>query len=82
MNTESLKKGNELSERIGVLERQKEYWIRAKEFSRHGVDMNLEGYSSFITVNAHYADFETIRVLQLAGINKLLDEAKEEFTKL
>lgn len=81
MNTEQLEKGGKLAERINRLQKQKEYWEKARKF-KDGVEMDIDGYSRYVEVMAHYADFETIRVLQLAGINKLLDEAKTEFSNL
>lgn len=83
MNNEKLKTANDLSEAIVNLNRQKQYWDNAVRIDALNLTWkNSEGYSCYNSVNTDYVNFEVLRTLTLATINKKLQALETEFENL
>ena len=72
-----------LAEQIGALEAQLEGWKRATCFTYQTITLYSKGDDrSFDKMEAKYIDFEVLKTLTIARIEKELNELKTEFEKL
>ena len=78
MIPETLKRAKELYEAIRNLINQKDKWNNA-----NGIyNIQLKDGMAYTPVNVDYIDFEVLRTLVLAKINKELEQLQEEFDSL
>nr|DAY45812.1 MAG TPA: hypothetical protein [Crassvirales sp.] len=78
MTLETLKRAKELYEAIRNLINQKDKWNNA-----NGIyNVQLKDGMAYTPVNVDYIDFEVLRTLVLAKINKELEQLQEEFDSL
>lgn len=83
MTNEQLQNGTKLAEQIGALEAQLEGWKRATCFTYQTITLYSKGDDrSFDKMEAKYIDFEVLKTLTIARIEKELNELKTEFEKL
>lgn len=79
MTKEQMDTANSLYNKIGSLQNQKKIWEDAKCFNSIELLTKSERY---MCVSRYYLDFEVIKTLALANIEKELKEAQAEFDKL
>jgi len=85
MDSDQLKKGNNLSELISTLKVQLFIWANAKRIdnimicSKH--PERVESYCS-CNANADHIDFEVLKTLTISTIQKKLAEAEKEFASI
>lgn len=79
MTKEQMDTANSLYNKIGSLQNQKKIWEDAECFNSICVETKAERQ---IYVSRSYLDFEVIKTLALARIEKELKEAQAEFDKL
>lgn len=83
MTNEQLQNGAKLAEQIGALEAQLEGWKRATRFTYENVTLYSKGDArSFDKIKASYIDFDVMKTLTIARIEKELNELKTEFENL
>lgn len=83
MTNKQLQNGAKLSEQIGALEAQLEGWKRATRFTYDNVTLYSKGDDrSFDKIKTAYINFEVLKILTIACIEKELNELKTEFEKL
>jgi len=88
MNSDQLKKGNALIEKIQFLEAQLFIWENATQVERVGLmskrlptsngPLGLCDYN----VNQKFVDFEVLKTLTTNNISKKLEEARNEFASI
>lgn len=83
MTNEQLQNGAKLAEKIGALEAQLEGWKRAIRFTYDYVTLYSKGDDrSFDKIKTSYIDFDVMKTLTIARIEKELNELKTEFENL
>ena len=83
MTNEQLKNGAKLAEQIGALEAQLDGWKRATRFTYDNVTLYSKGDNqSFDKIKTSYIDFEVMKTLTFARIEKELSELKTKFENL
>lgn len=83
MTNEQLRNGAKLAEQIGALEAQLDGWKRATCFAYENVTLYSEGkHQCFDKIKTSYIDFDVMKTLTIARIEKELNELKTEFEKL
>lgn len=83
MTTEQLENGAKLAERIGALEAQLEGWKRATRFTYKRIALYSKGDDrSFDQMKTAYIDFDVLKTLTIARIEKELNELKQQFESL
>lgn len=83
MTNEQLQNGAKLAEKIGALEAQLEGWKRAIRFPYDYVTLYSKGDDrSFDKIKTSYIDFDVMKTLAIARIEKELNELKIEFENL
>jgi len=83
MTNEQLKNGAKLAEQIGALEAQLDGWKRATRFTYDNVTLYSKGDNqSFDKIKTSYIDFEVMKTLTIARIEKELSELKTKFENL
>lgn len=78
MTQETLKRAEELFEAIRGLINQKDKWNNTNGIC----NVQLKDGMAYTPVNVAYIDFEVLRTLVLAKINKELEQLQEEFDSL
>lgn len=83
MTNEQLRNGARLAEQIGALEAQLEGWKCATRFMYENVTLYCkEDGRVFDKIKASYIDFDVMKTLTIARIEKELNKLKTEFEKL
>lgn len=85
MTNEQLENGTKLAEQIGALEAQLAGWKYSTGFYYQTITLsaNVEGNARTLDkINPAYIDFEVLKTLTIARIEKELNELKTEFGKL
>lgn len=83
MTTEQLENGAKLAEQIGALEAQLEGWKRATRFTYEQITLYSKGDGrSFDKMKTAYIDFDVLKTLTIARIEKELNELKQQFESL
>lgn len=83
MTTEQLENGAKLAEQIGALEAQLEGWKRATRFTYERITLYSKGDDrSFDKMKTAYIDFDVLKTLTIARIEKELNELKQQFESL
>lgn len=83
MTTEQLENGAKLAEQIGALEAQLEGWKRATRFTYVQITLYSKGDDrSFDKMKTAYIDFDVLKTLTIARIEKELNELKQQFESL
>lgn len=80
MNTEQLKKGNELKSRLENIKRQKEKWEEIQKEKKVYDKITFHGDNG--TVESCYIDLDVLCVLTLNTINKSIENLEKEFAEL
>lgn len=83
MTDEQLQYGAKLAEQIGELEAQLVGWKRATRFTYENVTLYSKGDArNFDKIKTAYIDFEVLKTLTIARIEKELNELKVKFESL
>lgn len=84
MTEEKLNKGGELIKRIKRLIEQKEKWEEANAISKIELSTTITycGQSKYMEVDYGFVNFEDMKLLALARIQKRIDELQKEFDAL
>lgn len=83
MTTEQLENGAKLAEQIGALEAQLEGWKRATRFTYERITLySKDDDRSFDKMKTAYIDFDVLKTLTIARIEKELNELKQQFESL
>lgn len=85
MTNEQLENGKKLAEEIKKMEAQLAGWKYSTGFHYQTITLsaNVEGNArTFDKMNPAYIDFEVLKTLAIARIEKELNELKTEFEKL
>nr|DAI13782.1 MAG TPA: hypothetical protein [Caudoviricetes sp.] len=84
MTEEKLNKGGELIKHIKRLIEQKEKWEEANAIHKIELNATITHCERFkyIEVDNSFVNFEDIKLLALAGIQKRIDELQKEFDAL
>ena len=84
MTEEKLNKGGELIKRIKRLIEQKEKWKEANAIHKIELSTTIayRGQSRHMDVDYSFVNFEDMKLLALARIQKLIDELQKEFDAL
>lgn len=84
MTEEKVKKGQQLLEWISKLDSQKGRWERAERISRLELSTRKEssGAESFYSVDANLVNFDDLKLLVLAKLERRIKELQEEFDNL
>ena len=84
MTEEKIKQGEELLNRLSRLKDQKKKWEKGVCFSE--VELaNTKGYSSnqiTFSIDSSFINFDEVKLLAIAKIDKRISEVQEEFDKL
>lgn len=84
MTEEKVKKGEELLKKISYLKDQKQRWERGEKF--HHLEVCCIGeYGKVVSpcsVDESFINFEEIKLLAIARIDKRINEVQREFDKL
>lgn len=81
MTNEQLDKGQELSHKIEILEKQLKRWGKAIRITGNEICVTDSDEDKSI-VHVNYIDFNVMKTLAIAAIEKELNELKNEFEKL
>lgn len=84
MTEEKLNKGGELIKRIKCLIEQKEKWEEANAIYKIELSTTIAycRQSKYMDVDYSFVNFEDMKLLALARIQKLIDELQKEFDAL
>lgn len=84
MTTEQLQNGAKLAEAIEKLEAQLAGWKAAKRFTYQNTNLYVpeQGGRQLDKIETQYIDFEVLKTLTIARIEKELNELKQQFEKL
>lgn len=84
MTTEQLQNGAKLAEQIEHLETQLEGWKAAERFSYQCINLYVpsQGGRQLDKIETKYVDFEVLKTLTIARIEKELNELKQQFESL
>lgn len=79
MIEEKLNKGGELIKYIKCLIEQKEKWKEANAIHKIELSTTYCGQSKYMEVDNNFVNFEDVKLLALARIQKRIDELQKEF---
>lgn len=82
MTNEQLQNGAKLAEQIATLEAQLLGWKTAKRFYYKTISLYSETGKCYDKINPDYVDFEVVKTLTIARIEKELSKLKTEFENL
>lgn len=83
MTEEKLNKGGELIKRIKRLIEQKEKWEEANAIYKIELSTTIDcRQSKYMDVDYSFVNFEDMKLLALARIQKLIDKLQKEFDAL
>ena len=84
MTEEKVKEANELLKKLEYLKDQKRRWGGAKAFNRLEVNNYLrhERTGTTLSVDDSFINFDDIKLLALARIDKRIQEVQKEFDEL
>lgn len=82
MTKEQLQNGKELAEKIEKLEAQLLCCKTANRFYFETIDLYSNDRKHYDKIDRKYIDFEVLKTLTIARIEKELNELKTEFEKL
>ena len=84
MTEENLNKGGELIKYIKRLIEQKEKWEEANAIHKIRLSTTITycGQSKYMEVDNNFVNFEDVKLLALARIQKRIDELQKEFDAL
>lgn len=80
MTPEQLQKGKELAVKIKELEDQLKGWADAKGWYHKTMNLSCGGF--VVAVDTKYINFDVIKTLTVARVEKELNELKQEFINL
>lgn len=84
MTEEKVRKGEELLKRLSYLKDQKQRWEKGERFL-HPEVCTIGDYGrvqSFMSIDASFINFDEIKLLAIAKINKRISEVQKEFDEL
>lgn len=82
MTNEQLQDGAKLAEQIATLEAQLLGWKTSKRFYYQTISLYSETGKCYDKINPEYVDFEVLKTLTIARIEKELNELKTKFENL
>lgn len=84
MTEEQLKNGQNLLERINRLEKKIKRWEQAEKLVNVKIRIPTDSYRSedYEETDTSYLNFEEMKMLVLARMNKRLEQLKQEFEAL
>lgn len=84
MTEEKIRKGEELLKRLSHLKDQKQRWEKGEKFL-HPEVCTIGEYGkvqSSMSINDSFINFDEIKLLAIAKINKRINEVQKEFDEL
>lgn len=81
MTREQLQKGNELSCRIDSLQKEQSKWERAERISNLEVE-SKDSYNRYYEIGCKFINFEELKLLVIAKIQKEITRLQNEFNSL
>lgn len=84
MTEEKIKKGKELLERLNKLKDQKSRWERGVYFFRVEIagSMKYNGAQYTCSVDDSFINFDEVKLLAIAKLDRRISEVQEEFDEL
>lgn len=83
MTEEKIKQGEELLKKLGWLKEQKKKWEAGQEIrSLELCNINDHGINRVMEVSNSFINFEELKLLILARIDKRIEEVQTEFDNL
>ena len=82
MTNEQLQDGAKLAEQIATLEAQLLGWKTSNRFYYQTISLYSETGKCYDKINPEYVDFEVLKTLTIARIEKELNELKTKFENL
>lgn len=82
MTNEQLQNGAKLAEKIDALEAQLEGWKRATRFMYENVTLYCKEGRVFDKIKTSFIDFDVMKTLTIARIEKELSKLKTDFENL
>ena len=82
MTNEQLQNGAKLAEKIATLEAQLLGWQTSKRFYYQTISLYSETGKCYDKMDPKYIDFEVLKTLTIARIEKELNKLKTEFENL
>ena len=80
MNKDQLTQGKTLDDKIQSIKTQIGYWENASRIS--SILLYVNGYNTAQNPNLDYVNFEVLKTLTIASLNKELALLEEQFNKL
>ena len=81
MTEEKIKKGKELLERLNKLKDQKSRWERGVCFFRVEIADSMK-YNGARSVDDSFINFDEVKLLAIAKLDRRISEVQEEFDEL
>lgn len=85
MTEEKIKQGEELLNKLNRLKDQRSRWEKGVYFSRVELADAVKGYTvdrSIFSIDSSFINFDEVKLLAIAKIDKRISEVQEEFDKL
>lgn len=84
MTEEKVRKGEELLKRLSYLKDQKQRWEKGEKFLHPEVCTigNYGKVQSSMSIDDSFINFDEIKLLAIARINKRINEVQKEFDEL
>nr|DAF24832.1 MAG TPA: hypothetical protein [Crassvirales sp.] len=85
MTEEKIKQGEELLNKLNRLKDQRSRWEKGVCFSRVELADAVKGYTvdrSIFSIDSSFINFDEVKLLATAKIDKRISEVQEEFDKL
>lgn len=82
MTEEKVKKGEELLKKLSYLKDQRQRWEKGEKISRLEVYTTTNYGRDTISIDDSFINFNEVKLLAIAKINKRIDEVQREFDEL
>lgn len=82
MTEEKVKKGEELLKKLSYLKDQRQRWEKGEKIFRLEVYTTTNYGRDVISIDDSFINFNEVKLLAIAKINKRIDEVQREFDEL
>jgi hypothetical protein len=82
MTEEKVKKGEELLKKLSYLKDQRQRWEKGEKIFRLEVYTTTNYGRDVISIDDSFINFNEVKLLAIAKINKRIDEVQKEFDEL
>lgn len=82
MTEEKVKKGEELPKKLSYLKDQRQRWEKGEKIFRLEVYTTTNYGRDVISIDDSFINFNEVKLLAIAKINKRIDEVQREFDEL